>query len=168
MPELTQERLKELFNYNPDTGIFTRRIRTSHKVKPGDIAGYISAGYVRMSVDYKMYMAHRLAWLYMYGELPIDGMGHINHVRSDNRLENLRLATHALNNKNKSMNKSNSSGVVGVMWHKATNKWLAKIGIKNKAIHLGVFKDIEDAISARKEAEDKYGFHPNHGKECAR
>ena len=76
--------------------------------------------------------------------------------RNDNRKSNLRIATRSQNQMNKGKQKNNTSGVVGVGWHKATDKWAAYIAINNKQIHLGLFDKKEDAIKTRKEAEDKY------------
>ena len=98
---LTQERLKQLLNYDPETGIFTRIISVSSNALKGDIAGWINGhGYRQLSIDYKKYDCHRLAFLYMLGKLPNEEVDHINHIRSDNRWINLREVTRHENKKN--------------------------------------------------------------------
>lgn len=91
------------------------------------------------------------------------GNYHINHNPVDNRLGNLRLVTSAENNRNVPLRKANTSSVCGVNWHKLRCKWRAYIRTSGKHLHLGMFDNFEDAVSARKAAEVKYGFHPNHG-----
>ena len=165
---ITQERLKELLHYDPLTGVFTRLVATSNSVKVGDVAGNISAGGYRViGVCGKQYLAHRLAWLYMKGDMPKDQVDHINGVRVDNSWANLRGATDLTNQKNTSISKNNKSGVVGVSWSKTNNKWRAIIWDNKKKIHLGYFKDIADAALERLEAENEYGYHKNHGRNKA-
>ncbi len=159
---ITQKRLKELLHYCPETGDFTRLVRTAYCVQIGDVAGGLTLnGYIHISIDGERYYAHRLAFLYMTGEWPIDQVDHDNQIRSDNRWDNLNQATYATNGKNTSMRSDNTSGVVGVSWHKQT--WRARIEINGKRKHLGCFINIKDAIEARKAANIKYGFHQNHG-----
>ena len=113
---------------------------------------------------YKEYKAHRILWKIKYGYDPV-GIDHINGNRIDNRLINLREADQLENMKNVCIQKSNTSGFVGVSWNKAKNAWDARIECNKKIYRLGRFKNKEDAIRARKDAEVKHGFHPNHGKE---
>src|SRR4051812_34139236 len=97
---LTQQRLRELLDYCPETGVFTRRTKKGHE-RSGDVAGYRDThGYIKLSVDYKRYYAHRLAWLWITGVWPPQ-IDHINRDRADNRLENLRVATPAQNAANR-------------------------------------------------------------------
>jgi len=162
---ITQERLKELFHYNPKTGIFSRKVSNSNRVHVGDISGSLgSKGYLRIRIDYKEYLAHRLAWFYVNGHWPEHEIDHINHNRSDNRINNLREVTHRENCKNMPIPRNNNSGYVGVRWHKLGKKWEAHITIENKQIYLGLFINMEDAIASRKQAEIKYDFHTNHGR----
>lgn len=164
---LTQARLKELFHYNPETVIFTRLIKTSNNAKVGEMTSLKrSHGYIVFSVDNVLYRAHRLVWLYVYGELPKEQIDHINHIRDDNRISNLRLATNRENSLNKPLTNRNKSKVFGVTWHKAANKWQVHITVDDKSnnIYLGIFSDKFEAICARKSAELKYGYHPNHGR----
>ena len=109
---------------------------------------------------------HRLIWCWYYEEWPDQDkvIDHISGDSTDNRITNLRLATHAENNKNRSIPKDNTSGHIGVYLDKVTGKWRVHIGSNSKLIHIGYFKNKEDAIKARKEAEIKYNFHENHGR----
>lgn len=161
---VTQERLKELLDYNPESGDFIWRVATTGCINAGDIAGGISLrGYVCIQIDQKIYKAHRLAWLYVYGEWP-NHIDHSNHVRSDNRIHNIRNVTNKENCRNRLMTSRNTSGVVGVHWHKKNRRWIAEIDDNKKTIYLGSSQQINDAIIARKMAEQELGYHKNHGK----
>ena len=111
-----------------------------------------------------IFLAHRLAWMYMYGNFPPDEIDHINGVRDDNRIINLRAVSHAENAKNQRINSTNTSGVTGVSWNKAAQKWKAQVRQDNKTLYFGIYSNFLDAICARKSAEHILGFHPNHGK----
>lgn len=166
MSELTQAELQKVLEYNPETGVFIWRASNSYRVKTGDTAGSSNgSGYLLIQIAGIRYVAHRLAWLYMKGRWPDDEIDHINHVRNDNRWDNLREVTRRQNGQNVSLSKSNTSGVVGVCWDKRFKKWKAAIGINRKSKFLGYFNDKEAAITARKNAEAEYGFHPSHGTE---
>jgi hypothetical protein len=166
--ELTQERLRSLLSYNPDTGEFTRLVnRRSDLV--GKIAGCPSRVgsekfYIKIQIDGKKYLAHRLVWLYSYGEWPENQIDHIDQDSLNNRLINLREVTNAENGKNQKMSKRNISGVTGVCFDKKRQKWHARIVVNGKFIHLGYFEVKDDSIAARKNAEVKYDYHPNHGR----
>lgn len=156
-PELTAEQLREILHYDPDTGVFTRRVSTARNVKAGDVAGYSNGdGYRYISVQNRLYKAHRLAWLYHYGNWPKDQIDHINRNRSDNRISNLRDVTNKQNHQNRSKSSNNTSGHPGVSWHKQKSKWVARITHNQKLIHLGYFSILEDAVAARKAAEKLY------------
>lgn len=161
---ITQSELKELLNYNPETGAFTWAV-SRQRIKKGRVAGsYDRYGYRRIRLNGMDYGAHRLVWLYVYGEWPKDEVDHINHVRDDNALLNLRAVTHEENQKNKSIFSRNKSGITGVRWCKTYKKWTAGIRVNKNQKGLGYFNDKFEAICARKSAENKYGFHENHGK----
>lgn len=161
---ITQSRLKELFHYDLETGLFTRLVTIAHNAKAGDIAGTVdSGGYIQIMVDGKRYQAHRLMWLWVTGEWP-DEVDHINHVKDDNRWINLREVSRVENCRNQSLPKNNTSGICGVYWYKASKKWMAYIRVSGKLIGLGLFENMLDAIEARKIAENKYKYHENHGK----
>lgn len=166
---LTQSELKSVLKYNKRTGVFTWAKDIGCKMKQGDIAGCnltlfgITYRSIRMSP--KQYLAHRLAWLYIYGEFPKNQIDHINGDGTDNRIVNLRDVTAAENMKNQTIYKNNTSGAVGVRWNKRDRKWRAHINNNKKQIHLGSFDEKSEAVKARKEAEIKFGYHQNHGKE---
>ena len=164
MTSLTQERLKDLFSYNPDDGKFTRLKYSAWNAKKGDIPSYKNnRGYLLVNIDYKMRSHHRLAFLYMTGEIPEGQIDHINHIRDDNRWCNLRVVSRLENKRNKSMDSRNTSGVNGIRCDKRCNTWSARIKMDGKENHLGSYKERWDAICARMSANHKYGFHANHG-----
>ena len=155
--ELTAEYLRSILHYEPETGIFTWKVRTANSVKVGDVAGCPDGrGYLRIKVCSRKYQAHRLAWLYVYGEWPKLDIDHINRNGSDNRISNLREVTHKQNQQNRSKPSNNTSGHPGVCWHKRDSKWVAQIRHNKKHTHLGYFATIEEAIAARKAAEKLY------------
>lgn len=156
---LTQERLKELLNYNPDTGIFTRIGGTGAR-KIGKQSGCVcKAGYIVLGVDYKVYFAHRLAWLYMNGINPSEQVDHINGIRTDNRICNLRLASNSENSQNqRKARKDNASGLAGACYVKSSKNYKSQIKINCKTIHLGFFPSAIDAHNAYIEAKRKH--HP--------
>ena len=147
---LTQERLKELLDYDPETGVFTwKSIVFGSHMKVGSVAGSMySNGYLRIKINGKDYRAHRLAWLYMYGCWPTNQIDHINRVRDDNRIANLREATNKENQWNRGKQKSSTSGFTGVSWHKKSGKWQSRIAVNKKVIQLGVFNTPEEAHAA--------------------
>jgi len=160
---LTQERLKELFHYDPLTGLFTRKITITYNSKAGDVAKSIdSHGYIRIAIDGKRYKAHRLAFLYMENWLP-EHVDHDDHIRINNKWKNLNAANNLTNHKNMSMQSRNKSGFTGVHKSKNYDKWIVQIRNKGKTIHIGSFAKKEDALKARKAANIKYNYHPNHG-----
>ena len=111
---LTQERLKELVHYNPDTGVFTYRQQTNPRALVGQVIGSVQrSGHLRMQLDKKSYQLHQLAFLYMQGILPNE-VDHRNNIPDDNRWDNLRVATHQQNCFNSSMRKDNTSGHKGI------------------------------------------------------
>jgi hypothetical protein len=109
-------------------------------------------------VDY----VHRVVWWVVYGEMPKE-IDHINHDFTDNRLSNLRNVERADNAKNRPLNRTNVSGVNGVHWVSRNQKWCASIYIDGKQRSLGYFASFDEAVKARRDAEAKHGFHPNHG-----
>jgi hypothetical protein len=157
IPELTAEYLRSILDYEPETGIFTRKVRTAARVKVGDVAGSLDGGgYLQIRVQSQRYRAHRLAWLYVYGAWPKDQLDHINRIRTDNRISNLREVSHKQNHQNRSKSSHNTSGHSGVIWKKQNSKWNSQIVHNQKHIHLGYFTNLEDAIAARKAAEKLY------------
>lgn len=142
---LTQSILKEHLHYDTETGIFTR-IKSAGGQVTGNTAGCIgSGGYVNIKVFGVSHKAHHLAWLYFYGNTPNIQIDHINGVRTDNRIQNLRLATNAQNTQNTKLYKSNSTGYFGVSYHKRILRYQSRITISNRTIHLGYYDTPEEA-----------------------
>ena len=159
----TQEEIKKLFNYNPETGIFTWKPRSKEHLAwngkhAGKVAGSTTSRYVIIYIRRKPFRAHRLAWIYVYGDILFGDLDHENREKKDNRISNLRLATRSQNMRNYLLSKNNISGVRGISWNKQFFRWEAYIEINKESIHLGVFKDFDDAVKARYEAEIKYNF----------
>jgi hypothetical protein len=131
---ITQERLKELVHYNPITGIFTRKIcKPRSSVPAGNSTGSLAKGYILLKLDGKSYRAHRLAWLYMTGEYPQLSIDHIDGATSNNKWDNLRLATNSQNQCNKGLTISNTSGIKGLS-KRDTRYWRAIVMTDRKAI----------------------------------
>lgn len=153
----TQARLKELFDYDPDTGLVTRRTTVNNKAKIGErLARKTTGGYIQVSVDRRLYALHRLIWMWVYGEYPQDHIDHINRVRDDNRLSNLRVVTHAENMLNKAVYSSNWTGTPGVTWYSRGSKWVARISAKGRRMHLGYFPSMEAAKEAYLKAKEMH------------
>lgn len=145
---ITTERLREVLSYDPETGIFTWRVSAGTRAK-GKRAGCENDNlYVLIRVDGVSYKAHRLAWQHYYGTAPSTDLDHINGVRSDNRISNLRPATRGENLRNSPKHRDNKSGFKGVYWSKWAGKWHARIMISYKRIHLGFFDDPREASDA--------------------
>ena len=158
--ELSQSRLRSLLHYDPSTGVFTRRVSTNNRVKPGDIAGSKDmAGYSKIMVNNKLYKAHRLAWFYVHGAWPCRELDHINGDRSDNRLCNLREATSAENKQNIKARADNKVGYLGVSPYRS--KYQARIRVDGTQIYLGNFDTPEQAHQAYLAAKAKlHKFQP--------
>jgi len=137
-PKITQEYLRSIFHYDPETGVFTR-LKSHRKDRVGKASGTINNhGYVQISVDNVRYLAHHLAWIYMTGEHP-DQIDHINVNSADNAWLNLRKATTSQNIRNQGVRKNNTSGYKGVTYNKNAKKWLAQIKINRQPKYLGLF-----------------------------
>ena len=152
---VTQDRLKELLNYNPDTGIFTWKVSRGG-VKKDAQAGAKSQGYRNIMIDNISYQAHRLAWLYVYGKWPEKDLDHINLERDDNKIVNLREVDDSENKQNQRMYSNNTSGYKGVCWCKNRKKWVASITKNYKTQILGSFEDPLEASKAYIEGAKKY------------
>ena len=152
MSELTQARLKELLHYDPETGAFTWATGGKRKRK-GAVAGNIHwTGYRRICLEYKSYLGQRLAWLYMTGEWPPEEVDHINRDVADNRFDNLRLACKSENAGNTRRRVNNRSGVKGVSWHSAINRWRARVQKNGKCVYYEAFDTLEEAAAAYERA----------------
>ena len=159
---ISQTRLKEILNYNPLTGGFTR---LKQSINSGAKLGKIRntpdhTGYIRIRIDGTKYLAHRLAILYMVGHFPVE-VDHDNRVRTDNRFSNLNIVTRLGNSRNHSLQANNTSGFAGVTFR--GSKWIVRISVEGERIELGRFTELSEAVKCRVDAESEYGFHVNHG-----
>lgn len=157
MGKVTYSRLRELLDYNPDTGLFTWLQYRSQRANKGSVAGRVNmtTGYVEIQIDGTRYKAHRLAWLYCHGVMPDKQVDHINCCRTDNRITNLRKATSSQNQQNTGLTKSNKSGRKGVYFR--GGKWQAQAQINGKKYHLGRHKSIDEASKVYEEfCKEKY------------
>lgn len=156
---LTQERLRELLSYDPYTGIFRWRM-SRPKVSAGMVAGNVSKreGVVRITIDYKSYWGHHLAWLYVYGELPDKGdlIDHENTVRHDNRIRNLRIANKSQNGCNRSASKNSKTGIKNVCWNKIHKKWQVRVNLNGAIVYSHLNSCFGAAIKEAKEARKTY------------
>ncbi len=182
-PLPSPETLRKLLRYEPETGKLFWRERgidwfedgghtAQHNMRSWNsryagkeaLTAVNTDGYRRGTIFGTRYYAHRIIWTIVHGEWPQDELDHINGNPSDNRLENLRVVTHQENGRNQKLYCSNTSGVVGVSWHKRDETWRAEIKVDGKKIHLGYFDSFDDAVAARAAAEIELGFHANHGR----
>lgn len=163
MGEITQAKLQEVFDYDPNTGVIRYKLDTLRNSK-GDIASYDHiGGYSSVCINTKSYLAHRIIYMYMTGDMP-DFIDHINHNRKDNRWDNLRNVSRLENNTNTSLSKNSTSKLNGVSLHKPTGKYRAYINKDYKQIHLGLYDTIDEAKEVREKANKEYNYHTNHGK----
>lgn len=152
---ITQDRLKSLLTYNPDTGEFCWRIKRP-RCTPGCVAGTPSHhGYTVIKLDGVSYKAHRLAWLYETGDWPASELDHINRVRDDNRIDNLRLATRFSNCQNRVKPENAHSKHIGVSRSFNGKRWRAYIDFNGGRRALGVFDTETQALKARKDIESQ-------------
>jgi hypothetical protein len=147
---ITQSRLKEILHYDQDTGIFTWKVNKARTARSGGIAGTPNTfGHITICVDKNRIVAHRLAWLYVFGEFPISSLDHINRNPADNRIENLRIVSQSENNLNQGRRKDNTSGHRGIRWNYRYGKYVSRIKKDGKEYHLGLFENLQDAVDAR-------------------
>lgn len=155
--DLTLALLKSQLSYNPDTGHFTRLVFSSSRAKIGDIAGGPDGkGYIRIRINGKRYLAHRLAWFYMKGQWPKKHIDHKDTIGIHNWWDNLREADYSQNGMNRGKLSNNKSGHKGVSWHKHSKKWRVDISINKKQVQIGAFSNIEDAIKAYDKAAEEH------------
>ena len=170
--ELTQQYLKECLDYNPDTGIFVWKKRPLHHFKDSrsansansrmnskKITNMDSCGYIQVKINSIIFQCHRLSWLYVYGYMPENQIDHINGVRNDNRIVNLREATRSENQQNQSNPHGETScKKLGVYYHKKNEKFYSMIGINGSKKYLGCFNTAIEAHNAYLQA--KRQLHP--------
>jgi hypothetical protein len=168
------ETIRELLDYDENTGRFTWRFRPlsmfqserTHKTWNTRFAGKPALctlahnGYLYGAIFGENFSAHRVAWHYVNGVVPNE-IDHINGDKTDNRIANLRSVNRRTNCQNLPRRSGNSSGSIGVSWDKVNSKWHVRLGTK----HIGRFASFDDAVKARKDAEREYGYHENHGRE---
>lgn len=151
---LSQEKLKELLHYDPLSGVFTWKQQVNSNALAGSVAGCQSGwGYWRIAICGRQYLAHRLAWLYVHGEMPSGEIDHINRNKTDNRIANLRSVSRSVNQQNNGLRADNKSGFVGVHWHSSKQRWRAVITLNGKKHRLGNFTTKEAAAEAYAEAK---------------
>lgn len=179
--EPSPDSLRRLLRYDCETGKLFWRARNSSQFYndngraeasalmwndrfAGQMAGTMEdGGYTRLYVNHRNQLSHRVIWAMAYGEWPRGQIDHIDHDRSNNRLENLRLVSERGNSRNRRLSGRNTSGINGVCWDIDLSKWRAQIVIERRCVYLGVFASKADAERARKSADVSYGFHANHG-----
>jgi hypothetical protein len=149
-----KERPPEFFKSSRDWRAWNTLYSGKRALNVKNPSGYLSGGVLGVS-----YNTHRIIWALVTGEWP-DQIDHDNRIRDDNRWDNLRNVDAAEQSKNHKMSKNNTSGHTGVYYHKATRKWMARIGQK----YLGIFDDIDDAATAYRNEAKALGYHPNHGR----
>ena len=159
---VTQDRLKELLHYCPETGVFTWLVGNGKSVKSGDIAGGPDAnGYFRVKIRRVTYKLHKLAFLYMANVLPPRTLfvDHIDGDKLNNAWVNLRLVTPTESNRNRRF----ASGELTGIERNAYGRYRVRIRSKNSYVNIGTFKDLDTAKEARNKAYLAAGYHPNHG-----
>lgn len=154
MREFNINEIKDILYYDEFSGVFTWKVDRNNRTRKGMVSGKKNKdGYIEINTMGKIHMAHRLAWEMYHGVKPNNEIDHINGVRDDNRITNLREATRSENNRNKSVNKSSQSGIKGVTYHKQNGKWSSRIFVNGKIKNIGYFNTKEEAGEAyRKEA----------------
>lgn len=182
--DITPELCRQLLSYDPETGRFFYRERPVELFKDGKqsaehnrtawnskMAGkeaflYLrNDGYLSGYIYGMRWMSQRVAWAIYYGMWPNGIIDHINGKKTDNRIINLRDVDHAANGKNMSTRPTNVAGYIGVTKDKSRGCWRARIYNGKRDVFLGRFKNVDDAIAARKEANRRLGYHENHGRE---
>lgn len=170
------EILRQLLAYDPVTGVLVWLHRdasffakkSAYKMWNKRYAGCeafqtASYGYLHGHIFQKHYFAHRVAWALHYGEWPEDQIDHVNGIRSDNRIENLRSVSQSDNQKNAKLRHDNKSGIPGVDWKTSCSLWRVRASIGKRRILVGYYKNLSDAKVARLEAEKNFQYHANHG-----
>ena len=179
-PSVSPETIRTLLDYDPDTGVMVWRKRepelfSSEKAQKTwnsrfagkEIGSRHTHGYLKACINYEQHFVHRLAFAHYYGRWPENEIDHINGIRTDNRIENLRDVTRTENLQNQKLSslRSRPDGLLGVHWNKDQNKWVAHIKVGKKSRHLGVFDGKQAAQAAYRSA--KLALHPGYVAEGA-
>lgn len=163
--EISPERIRYLLDYDPDTGILTRKVSVKGGRKAGAIVGVgTSGGYRTVMLDGRLYKCHRIAYAHYHNKFPDGDIDHIKGDGTDNRIVNLRCVSHKQNTRNQRKQKNVKAKFCGVYWIEKRNSWEASIRVDGKNRHLGRFKCFIEAIATRIRANKQYGFHENHGR----
>ncbi|MCW8158974.1 HNH endonuclease [Stutzerimonas stutzeri] len=161
--DLTAEYVREILDYDPETGVFIRKVRTAQCNRVGDradklVTNPLCYGYRDITIKAKKYRAHRIAWLYFYGTWPKQEIDHINGEPGDNRIANLRDVSGRVNKENTHKPRSHGrSGYLGVHWSSQAGKWQGRISVHGKSKHLGYFDD--PAVAHQEYLEAKRRYH---------
>ena len=148
--------LKSLLRYEPDTGLIYWVAKGKGMIKKKAAGTKLHSGYLGICIGPKRWQAHRIAWALHTGAWPKDQIDHINGIKTDNRACNLREATNSQNGKNLKLSKANKTGVAGVCWSERYQNYRVYIKVDHKQKYLGTFKNFDDAVKSRHEAEYKY------------
>ncbi|MEH3356433.1 HNH endonuclease [Enterobacter kobei] len=156
--------IRDLIDYNPETGVLKAKVNFSGRQAGSVIGSQTRQGYYAFSLFGKKCFAHRLAWLLHYGEWPSQPIDHINGIKTDNSIRNLRLCSLSQNQFNKPTQKNNTTGVKGVYWNKRDKRYVASVQFNGKKYSAGHHKDIESAKEAVMKLREKLaGEFTNHG-----
>lgn len=175
------EDLRQLLSYNPETGelVWLTRDESWFK-KAADAKGWnkkyagtkafqtLHYGYLHGHIFKKHYFAHRVAWAIHYGSWPTGQIDHVNGLRSDNRIANLRDVSHSDNQKNAKLRHDNKAGMPGIDWKKHVSSWRVRVSREGKRHLVGYFKNLDEAVAARKMAQSSAAYHTNHGRIAVR
>ncbi|EKU4730588.1 HNH endonuclease [Citrobacter sp. Cf084] len=156
--------IRDLIDYNPENGVLTAKVNFSGRQAGSVIGSQTWQGYYAFSLFGKKCFAHRLAWLLHYGEWPSQPIDHINGIKTDNSIRNLRLCSLSQNQFNKPTQKNNTTGVKGVYWNKRDKRYVASVQFNGKKYSAGHHKDIDNAKEAVMKLREKLaGEFTNHG-----
>lgn len=148
--------LNELFTYNPETGLIYWKAKGKGRIKKKEAGTLLHSGYIGICIGNRRVQAHRIAWTLFHGTKPKNQIDHINGIKTDNKIKNLREASNSQNGKNLKLSKANKSGIKGVCFEKYTNLYKAYIRVDGKMLSLGRYKTLQEAEAIRKQAEIKH------------